>query len=141
MASLKLYAFAFLASAALIQASPCPYGQMFERGELSEEDSAKFLAARSEGNTAVKGMMDAHQAELQKREFEKQEQIYKRQLGLGGLPLGGGLLGGVLQPFTGVLQDLDVPTPQPVELVKVPDAAHPFQYATDTDVRGVSDSL
>ena len=141
MAPLRIYFLTLLAHAAFTAASPCPFGEMYERGELSQEDAAKFLAARNEGDAAVKGMMDAHQAELQKREFSRQEQFYKRQLGGGLLPLGGGLLGGVLQPFSGILSGLDVPTPQPQETVIVPDAAHPFQYATDTDVRGVSDKI
>ena len=126
------------AFAAIVGASPCPFGQMFERGELSDADATNFLAARSEGGAAVKHIVDKHIAEKRVDEYAIQEQVYKRQLGLGLLPLGGGLLNGVLQPLTGVLSALDLPTPQPVEEVIVPDAEHPFQYAQSTDVRGVS---
>lgn len=138
MALYKLSALTLAALASLANASPCPFGQMYERGELSEGDAAKYLAARDQGDAAVKAMMDEHAAEKQKRDFEKQEKVYKRQLGLGQLPLGGGLLGGILQPFTGILQGLDVPTPQPVGVTLLPGPDHPFQYATPTDVRGVS---
>ena len=138
MASIIASMLVLLGFGALVNASPCPFGQMYERGELSDADAAKYLAARHEGNTAIKSMMDAHAVERQKREFEKQEKVYKRQIDLGQLDLGGGLLGGILQPFSGVLQALDVPTPQPVGVIKVPDDDHPFQYPTSTDVRGVS---
>ena len=90
---------------AAVSATPCPYGQLAERGELSEADAAKFFDVRAHGPAAVESLMQAH--EIQKREFDRQEQFYKRQLDLGQLPLGGGLLGGILQPFTGILQDLD----------------------------------
>lgn len=104
MVAMKISAL-LLASATLLNASPCPFGKLYEEGKLSEADSAKFLAARSEKEGAVAKMMA--EAELTKREHSRQEHIYKRQL-LGGLiPLGGGLLGGVLQPFSGVLQGLD----------------------------------
>lgn len=87
--------------AALAATSPCPYGQLAERGALAPEDAAKFYAAREAGPSTF----DMH--DIQKREFDRQEQYYKRQLDLGELLLGGGLLDGVLQPFTGVLADLD----------------------------------
>lgn len=138
--SFRLAALA-LAAASVVTASPCPFGQMAESGQLSESDAAKFFAARSEGAEAVQGMMDEHAAAKQKREFEDQEAFYKRQLDLGHLTLGGGLLNGALQPFTGALSKLAVPKIIPVGLTKVPDAAHPFQYATSTDVRGMCPTL
>lgn len=103
MYSLKqtLVASLYLASSAL--ATPCPYGQLAERGQLNEEDSAKFFAARAEGPVVVEEMMH----EKVKREHAEQEVFYKRQLDLGELLFGGGLLGGLLQPFTGVLAALD----------------------------------
>ena len=69
-------------------ASPCPYGQMAERGELSAEDAAKFFAARAEGEIFVKRDINAHLEAAKRDEYAAQEQFYKRQLGSGGLPLG-----------------------------------------------------
>jgi hypothetical protein len=89
----------------LVSSSPCPFGDLAERGELPEAGAGKFFAARAEGSHAVERMI--HENNIQKRELERQEQYYKRQLDLGELVLGGGLLNGVLQPFTGILKDLD----------------------------------
>jgi hypothetical protein len=79
----------------------------------------------------------------QKRDVEhaKQERVYKRQLLGGLLPLGGGLLGGVLQPFSGVLAGLGLPTPQATGEVIIPDGAHPFQWPVPSDVRGLCPTL
>lgn len=50
--------FALLSAlAGLVAASPCPYGQLAESGSLSSEESAKFFAARSEGESAVEAQM------------------------------------------------------------------------------------
>lgn len=95
-----------LSIAALAAASPCPYGQLAERGALPEADAANFYAARAEGESAVKEMMHKREAEV----HAEQEKFYKRQVALGDLPLGGGLLAGALQPFSGILSKLDVPT-------------------------------
>jgi hypothetical protein len=105
MVSFTLRSLTALSLASIISAAPsaCPYGNLAERGELSAEDSAKFFAARAEGEAAVEGMM----SDVKKREFVAQEQYYKRQLDLDELPLGGGLLNGVLQPFTGILSGLE----------------------------------
>lgn len=99
----------FSALAGLAAASPCPYGQLAESGSLSQEESAKFFAARSEGEAAVEEQMKAVKR-AEKVEHERQAKYYKRQLDLGELSLGGGLLGGVLQPLSGVLAGLDIPT-------------------------------
>lgn len=48
--------------------------------------------------------------EVQEAEFAAQADIYKRQLDIGDLPLGGSFLNGVLQPFSGILSALDIPT-------------------------------
>lgn len=104
MVAIKLSAL-LLATATLLNASPCPFGQLYEEGKLSEADAAKFLAARSEKESAVETMMA--EAELTKREHARQEKVYKRQLLSNLLPLGGGLLNGVLQPFSGTLAELD----------------------------------
>jgi len=104
MVAMKISAL-LLASATLLNASPCPFGKLYEEGKLSEADSAKFLAARSEKEGAVAKMIA--EAELTKREHARQEHVYKRSLIGGLLPLGGGLLNGVLQPFSGTLAGLD----------------------------------
>lgn len=103
MTAFKLSCLAAVSLLSLVSASPCPFGQLVERGEASAEEAAKFYRAREERESAVEEMI----SEVQKREFDQQEQFYKRQIDLGGLLLGGGLLNGVLQPFTGVLADLD----------------------------------
>ncbi|KAF1982538.1 hypothetical protein K402DRAFT_362648 [Aulographum hederae CBS 113979] len=60
---------------------------------------------------------------------------------LGGL--GGGLVNGILAPFSGVLQNLNVPTPQPTGLKLIPGnaAANQFKYPGPTDVRGLCPTL
>lgn len=95
-----------LGLAATAMASPCPYGQLAERGALSEAEARNFFAARAEGEAAVEEQMKA----VKRAEHAAQAQFYKRQLDLGELSLGGGLLNGVLQPFSGALKLLDVPT-------------------------------
>lgn len=92
----------------IVSASPCPYGDLAERGLLPRDDAAKFFAARAEGDSAAEHELKQRSTE-QAIEFEAQEKYYKRQLDLGDLNLGGGLLNGVLQPFSGVLAALDVP--------------------------------
>ncbi|KAF2106878.1 hypothetical protein BDV96DRAFT_637856 [Lophiotrema nucula] len=131
-----------LSLAAAIAASPCPYGQLAERGALPKTEADKFFAARAEGEAAIeKQMLKAR--EEKRAEHAAQEAYYKRQLNLGDLPLGGGLLGGVLQPFSGVLKGLGVPTPQPFGLKEIPgdDGLHPFQFPKTTDVRGMCPTL
>lgn len=73
-----------LSLAGAIIASPCPYGKLAERGELSAEDSAKFFAARSEGESAVEAQMKIAKRE----EHAAQAQYYKRQVEARQLPLG-----------------------------------------------------
>lgn len=91
---------------ATAMASPCPYGQLAERGALPEAEAKNFFAARAEGEAAVEEQMAA----VKRAEHAAQAKYYKRQLDFGELPLGGGLLNGVLQPFSGALELLDVPT-------------------------------
>lgn len=54
-----------------------------------------------------------------------------------------GLLGGVLQPLTGVLANLGLPTPQATGLKEIPgdDASHKYQKPGPTDVRGMCPTL
>ncbi|KAB8343155.1 hypothetical protein FH972_022745 [Carpinus fangiana] len=132
-----------LAAASVVNASPCPFGDMAEKGQLSEEQSAKFFKARAEGHPVIENMMDEHTAAKQKRDFDHQEKYYKRQIEERQLDFGGGLLGGVLQPFSGLLQGLDVPTPQPQGLKLIPgnDPVHQFKRPGKTDVRGMCPTL
>lgn len=51
------------------------------------------------------------------------------------------LIGGALSPLTGVLQALDLPTPQNQVLEIVPDAAHPFKAPGPKDIRGLCPTL
>lgn len=102
--SILLYSFIGSAYATSI----CPFGKLAERGELSEEYAAKYFAARSEGSHAIRELM---QAESKKRDSHAaQEKFYKRQVKARQLGLGGGLLNGVLQPLTGILENLGLPT-------------------------------
>lgn len=102
--------FALLALAGLVAASPCPYGQLAEGGQLSKREADNFYAARALGEAAVEEQMDEAMKEKRDAEHAAQAQFYKRQLEERQLSLGGGLLNGVLQPFTGILSKLDVPT-------------------------------
>lgn len=109
MVSAAFKALAVLSLAIATSASPCPFGDLVERGLLPEADAAKFYEARAEGESAVEAHM-VEKRELEKKaEYVAQEKFYKRQIDLGELLLGGGLLNGLLQPFSGILQDLDVP--------------------------------
>lgn len=94
------------ALAAIAAASPCPYGQLAERGALPEADAKSFYDSRSEGEAAVKKLMARSTEEV----HAAQASFYSKQKARGALNVGGGLLNGALLPFTGVLQDLDVPT-------------------------------
>jgi len=101
-------ALTILSLALAATASPCPYGDLAERGLLPEKEAKNFYAARAEGEAAVEAQIKARELE-KKAEYEAQEKFYKRQINLGQLLFGGGLLNGILQPFTGVLSALDVP--------------------------------
>lgn len=118
MVGLRMSALA-LALASIVTSSPCPFGQMHEEGKLNAEDSDSFLKAREFGEDAVENMI--HFSKKTKRTPEDQNEYYKRQSTAGLLPLGGGLLNGALQPFTGRLANLDVPTPQQFSLEIIPD--------------------
>jgi hypothetical protein len=97
-----------LSGSVIAAPSPCPYGQLFERGALSDADAAKFIAAREEGEVAVEAL--AHAEKQKREEHAAQEKFYKRQIEARQLNLGGGLLNGQLQPLTGVLANLGIPT-------------------------------
>ncbi|EME45937.1 hypothetical protein DOTSEDRAFT_51548 [Dothistroma septosporum NZE10] len=122
-----------------VTSSPCPYGQLAERGALPEAEAENFFAARAEGEAAVEAQM----AKVKRAEHAAQAQFYKRQVSLGDLPLGGGLLNGALQPFSGVLKDLDVPTPQATGLQLIPgnNPDHQYQAPAKSAVRGMCPTL
>ncbi|CAK4031304.1 aromatic peroxygenase-like [Lecanosticta acicola] len=127
------------ALATFAAASPCPYGQLAERGALPEAEARNFYAARAEGEKAVNSQMD----KVKRAEHARQAEFYKRQVDLGDLPLGGGLVSGVIQPFSGVLALLDVPAPQEVGLQLIPgnDPDHQYVKPTTSDVRGMCPTL
>ena len=52
-------------------------------------------------------------------------------------------MGGLLQPLTGVLAGLDIPTPQPQGLKAIPgdDPKHQFKAPGPTDQRGICPTL
>lgn len=103
MSAFKLSCLVAASILTFISASPCPYGQLAERGELSAAEAAKFFKARADGESKTEHMMGP----VEEREVDD------RQLDgiIGGildsLPLGGGLLNGVLQPLTGALVLVD----------------------------------
>lgn len=53
------------------------------------------------------------------------------------------IVNGILQPLTGALQAIDIPTPQAIYLKRIPgdDPNHQFQAPGPTDVRGVCPTL
>ncbi|KZF25187.1 hypothetical protein L228DRAFT_280444 [Xylona heveae TC161] len=118
---------------------------MRRAGLLSAEDAAKFDAVRRDPR-AANVLFEAHRREVDPDSSPAAEPelvgIRKRD-GLLDLPLGGGLLNGVLQPLTGALSGVDVPTPQPQGLVLIPgnDPNHQFQAPGPTDVRGLCPTL
>ncbi|KAL9052462.1 MAG: hypothetical protein Q9162_005374 [Coniocarpon cinnabarinum] len=135
---------------------------MQKRGMLSDEDSAKFQAVKRDPAAAEKFLLE-HRAKY-KRDIDEHAKLAPRQNSSGGLlgilPLGGGLrkirrsidlckyllqstVNGVLQPLSGVLENVDIPTPQSQGLVEIPgdDPDHQFQAPGPTDVRGICPTL
>jgi hypothetical protein len=94
----------------IVAASPCPFGDLAERGLLPDHDAKRFFAVRDLGEAEAEHQLKKREAEIQKREFADQAKFHKRQLLGGLLPNGGGLLGGILQPLTGALSGLALPT-------------------------------
>jgi hypothetical protein len=137
---MKLLSVAFVAGfIGLAQGTACPFSLLKRAGILTDADAAKFEAVKR----------DPAAAEALFQEYQRQEANEKREpqssglLGglLGELPLGGGLVNGLLQPLTGVLAALDLPSPQPQGLAVIPDANHPFIAPGPTDVRGICPTL
>ncbi|KAI9717961.1 MAG: hypothetical protein M1828_007053 [Chrysothrix sp. TS-e1954] len=146
---------AAIGSAALVSATPCPFHNLQDAasaGKLSARDAA--IVDKMARDPSYVPALDPEAAALMKRgaapepatkAAPKPNRVEERQL-LPQLPsgfpdIGGGLVGGILQPFTGVLSGLDVPTPQEQSLREIPgqDAfgkAHPFQAPGPTDIRG-----
>ncbi|MCJ1449873.1 hypothetical protein MMC28_000201 [Mycoblastus sanguinarius] len=119
----------------------CPFAELKRSGVLSEDDIAKFEAVKRNPK-AAEALFKAHQAE--KREPGPQSGIIGPILnGTLDLPNGGGLLNGLLQPLTGELSNIELPTPQPQGLAAIPgdDPDHQFQAPGPTDVRGICPTL
>lgn len=113
----------------------CPFEAMKRSGLLNEAEAAKFEAVKRDPSVAEE-LFQVHRREAEASPAPQ---------GLGsplGLPLGGGLLNGALQPLTGPLAALDIPTPQPQGLAPIgQDPDHLFQAPGPTDVRGICPTL
>ncbi|KAL9110477.1 MAG: hypothetical protein Q9227_005021 [Pyrenula ochraceoflavens] len=141
--------------------SACPYELMRRAGLLSAEDAAKFDAVKRDASAAGV-LLEAHQQRTEAGPEPKPALVgIRKRDGILDLPLGGGLckfaytstihlsaqltraVNGVLQPLSGVLAGIDVPTPQPQGLVLIPgdDPKHQFQAPGPTDVRGICPTL
>lgn len=110
---------------------------------LKDTNGANHLKARlsdlSNDPDASERLLAEHaHSRSEKRDADPQLGLPKLDL-----PLGGGLLGGILQPLTGVLQNIQVPLPQPSGLKEIPgnDPDHQFQKPGPTDVRGMCPTL
>ncbi|KAI9696140.1 MAG: hypothetical protein M1820_008281 [Bogoriella megaspora] len=124
----------------------CPFAELHKAGLLSPDDAAKFEAVKRDP-AAAEILFQAHQAHRREAAPEPAPQngglIGPIVDGVLDLPLGGGLLGGALQPLTGALAAIDIPTPQPQGLAVIPgnDPDHQFQAPGPTDVRGICPTL
>ena len=154
---MKIIILTLLASLAVpTYGAACPFEMLKRAGLLSDSDIEKFEAVKRDPQ-AAEALFEAH-----RREAEPQPEP-----GLPGpassslldLPLGGGLcklphtiycpeliyisVNGVLQPLSGALAAIDIPTPQPQGLVLIPgdDPLHQFQAPGPTDVRGICPTL
>ncbi|KZF18932.1 hypothetical protein L228DRAFT_271566 [Xylona heveae TC161] len=117
---------------------------MRRAGLLSEEDAAKFDAVKRDP-AAADALFEAHRRDAAESDPTAEPELVgiRKRDGLLDLPLGGGLLNGVLQPLSGALAGVDIPTPQPQGLVLIPgdDPNHQFQAPGPTDVRGICPTL
>ncbi|KAG8525340.1 uncharacterized protein KY384_008984 [Bacidia gigantensis] len=140
----------------------CPFADLAKRsGGLTEDDRAKLEQVRRDPSQA-EALFKAHQAKKRAPTPQPQGGIIGPILGgVLDLPLGGGLrklpafvgvrsiidihgpVNGVLQPLTGALAAIDLPTPQPQGLQEIPgdDPDHQFQAPGPTDIRGVCPTL
>ncbi|KAF2148597.1 hypothetical protein K461DRAFT_330031 [Myriangium duriaei CBS 260.36] len=137
------FVLALVSLSASVLAGPCPFEHMKRAGLLSPEDEAKFDAVKRDPKMADI-LFKQHRREI----VAKSENIHelrgpRKRDGLLDLPLGGGLLNGVLQPLTGILSALDIPSVQPQGLALIPgdDPNHQFQAPGPTDVRGICPTL
>ncbi|KAL9084904.1 MAG: hypothetical protein Q9165_007857 [Trypethelium subeluteriae] len=127
----------------LVASVACPFAELYARGLLSESDAAKFEAVKRDPE-AAKAILELHQRDAEPDPAPQSGGLIGPVIGgILDLPLGGGLLDGVLQPLTGVLAGLDIPTPQPQGFVVIPgdDPDHQFQAPGATDVRGICPTL
>ncbi|KAI9685854.1 MAG: hypothetical protein M1822_004132 [Bathelium mastoideum] len=108
---------------------------------LSGDDAAKFEAVRRDSG-AAEALLALHKREAQSKRSPQAGGIIGPVVGgILDLPLGG--VNGVLQPLTGILSGLDIPTPQPQGHIIIPgdDPNHQFQAPGPTDVRGICPTL
>ncbi|MCJ1449806.1 hypothetical protein MMC28_000134 [Mycoblastus sanguinarius] len=113
----------------------CPFAELKRSGLLGADDVAKFETVKR-GPPAAEALFQAHRREAVP-EPSSGGLIGPIVNGILDLPSGGGLLNGVLQPLTGQLQAIDIPTPQVITLEQIPgnDPNHQFQAPGPTDVR------
>jgi hypothetical protein len=139
-----------LAISTVVQGAACPFHKIRDLGDampLNARDREIF--ERMAQDPSYIPALDArnYPSEPAKRSPEPEAAPEPQLLGTltGGLSglLGGGLLNGVLQPLSGALAALDIPTPQPFGLKAIPGnvAANKFIAPGPTDVRGLCPTL
>ena len=123
------------------QGAACPYELLRRSGLLGADDAAKFDAVKRDSSEADRLFREHRNREAEALYEVQTKRLDSRQLLP--LPFGGGLLGGVLQPLTGALSGIDIPTPQPQGLALIPgdDPKHQFEAPGPTDVRGICPTL
>ena len=136
----------------------CPFAELKRSGVLTADDVEKFEAVKRDPK-AAEALFQAHRREAAP-EPASGGIIGPIVNGIIDLPSGGGLrkhhfpgpcdvthlsftVNGVLQPLTGQLQAIDIPTPQVITLEQIPgnDPNHQFQAPGPTDVRGICPTL
>lgn len=126
---------------ALASGAACPFEQMHNSGMLDARDASSFQAVKRDPANAERLLKLARTPGA----VPAAEDLSKRDDALKGLNLtmGGGLLNGALQPLTGALSKLDIPTPQPQGLKAIPgnDPEHQFIAPGQGDVRGICPTL
>ncbi|KAF2173833.1 hypothetical protein M409DRAFT_48753 [Zasmidium cellare ATCC 36951] len=112
-------------------------------GKLSSEDAAKLDAIERDPRAAEDIILEEQGRSEQYPRRDPNAATSSSGSLLDLLPLGGGLLNGILQPLSGALEAIDIPTPQPFGLKKIPgdEPNHQFQKPGPTDVRGMCPTL
>jgi len=128
-----------------VAANPCPFAALHEAGVLNDKEAAAFKVVRNDHSAAealLKERDPQNSSPTISPDSGSQDRLLTGLIGPSGqldLPLGGGLLNGVLQPLTGALADLDLPTPQAFYLKAIPgdDPDNQYQAPRPTDRRGI----